>query len=211
MNDKLYIELPETKQSRSEKTLEDILQAAYEIVELADPSLFNGRSLAKKSGYALGTMNKRLGPIENAFVWAISKGRDLHVESMKKKFEQFDSHLSIQTFFEVMVDFFFNTIKNVNPMVIRFYEDCLTRQNKQPPDVHSFIDVLAKPYIDLVQRNQSNSFRQVSEQEAILLLRATLTLLERPFVELNPIAGTEDHRVIAISTLVGMFGNSTIR
>jgi len=39
-----------------------------------------------------------------------------------------------------------------------------------------------------------------------LLFRSALTIVERPFVELNPIAGSEDHRRIAISTLVLMFG-----
>ena len=62
-----------TKQKRSRKTLEELMQAALIIAEEADLKNFNSRKLAQKSGYALGTLVKRLGSIENIFLWAVKK------------------------------------------------------------------------------------------------------------------------------------------
>ena len=70
MNPKSEIPFAESKQDRSQKTLEDILQAAERIVEEANPELFTSRSLSQKSGYALGTLVRRLSSIENVFLWA---------------------------------------------------------------------------------------------------------------------------------------------
>ena len=45
MNPKSEIPFAESKQDRSQKTLEDILQAAERIVEEANPELFTSRKL----------------------------------------------------------------------------------------------------------------------------------------------------------------------
>ena len=202
----INIQFPEAKQERSSQSLKDILQAAFELVNEADPKNFTSRTLAEKSGYALGTMTKRLGIIENAFLWAIKRGQDRHIENMAKKFKEFDANLPLQTFFEIMVDTVFESIKQVNPRVIRYYEDCIAKQNALSSEFYHYSDALAKPYVETALRNQTNTFRHISVDEAILLFRSVLTIVERPFVELNSIAGTEEHRRIAISTLVQMFG-----
>ena len=201
----INIQFPEAKQGRSAQSLKDILQAAFELVNAADPNKFTSRTLAEKSGYALGTMTKRLGIIENAFLWAIKRGQAQHIENMAKRFKEFDANLPLQTFFEIMVDSVFESIKQVNPRVMRYYEDCMAKQNALSSEFYHYSDALAQPYVEVTLRNQTNSFRHISVDEAILLFRSALTIVERPFVELNPIAGTEEHRRIAISTLVQMF------
>jgi hypothetical protein len=202
----INIQFPVAKQGRSVQSLEDILQAAFELVNAADPKKFTSRTLAERSGYALGTMNKRLGIIENAFLWTIEKGQAKHIENMAKKFKEFDTNLPLQAFFEIMVDLAFKSIKQVNPKVMRYYEDCVAKQNALSSEFYHYSDALTQPYVETALRNQTNTFRHISIDEAILLFRSALTIVERPFVELNPIAGTEEHRRIAISTLVQMFG-----
>ena len=202
----INIEFPEAKQGRSAKSLEDILQAALILVDEADPKKFTSRALAEKSGYALGTMTKRLGIIENAFLWVIKQGQAQHIENLAKNFKEFDPNQPLQAFFEIMVDIAFESIKKVNPKVMRYYEDCVARQNALSSEFYHYIDALAQPYVETALRNHTNTFRHLSVDEATLLFRSALTIVERPFVELNPIAGTEEHRRIAISTLVQMFG-----
>ena len=202
----INIEFPQAKQGRSAQSLEDILQAAFELVNAADPKKFTSRTLADKSGYALGTMTKRLGMIENAFLWAIKQGQTQHIENLAKKFKEFDANLPLQTFFEIMVDVAFKSINQVSPKVMRYYENCLARQSALSSEFYHYSDAIAQPYVETALRNQTNTFRRLSVDEATLLFRSALIIVERPFVELNPIAGTKEHRRIAISTLVQMFG-----
>ena len=68
MSKKIASKFSSTKQKRSGKTLDELMQAALIIAEEADLKNFNSRKLAQKSGYALGTLVKRLGSIENIFI-----------------------------------------------------------------------------------------------------------------------------------------------
>ena len=202
----ITIEFPEAKQNRSKQTLDEILQAAFELVDQANPNKFTSRELSARSGYALSTLCDRVGIIENAFLWVIKQGQTQHLGNLAQKFREFYDHLPLQSFMEVMIDCSFEKIKQVNPRVIRYYEDCLAKQQALSSESYHYSDILAQPYVETALRNQTDTFRQVSIDEAILLFRSALTIVERPFVELNPIAGSEEHRRIAISTLVLMFG-----
>jgi len=195
-----------SKQERSQKTLDNILQAAEQIVEEADPALFTSRTLAQKSGYALGTLVRRLSSIENVFLWAAKRGRDKKFKELMINITQFDSGTTIHTFAENMVDQAFTGIKKVNPKVMQFFEKRFTKMQGLTPDYFAYMDSLGAPFIETASKNKTNTFRQLNRDEALLLVRHICLLIERPFMEGNPIAGTEEHRRVAIDTIIRLLG-----
>ena len=203
-----YPEIPfaESKQERSQKTLVDILGAAEKIVAEADPSLFTSRTLAQRSGYALGTLVRRLKSVENVFLWAVKKGREKKFQEAAIRITQFDADTPIHTFVEIMVDTTFTGIQRVNPAVMRFFENRITKMNGLQPDYYAYMDSLVEPYLAATNKNQTDTFRVLSTSEASLLLRQICLLVERPFMEDNPIAGTQEHRRIAIDAAIRLLG-----
>ena len=206
MNPKSEIPFAESKQDRSQKTLEDILQAAERIVEEANPELFTSRSLSQKSGYALGTLVRRLSSIENVFLWAAKKGRDKKFEEIALAIVQIDEDVSIEPFAEDMVDEIFSSIQKINPAVMRFFESRYTKMNGLTHDYFSYTDCLVEPYLEACSKNKSNTFRKLSKHEAALLLKKLCFLVERPFMEDNPIAGTEEHRKVTKEAIIRLLG-----
>jgi len=200
----LEIDFSDTKQDRAKKTLDDLMQAAYAIVEEADPAAFTSRSLAGKAGYSLGTLSKRLGSIENVFFWAIQKGRELKFSEVAKDMDQFDPRLTVQDFVETFVDKSFSGINVVTPSVMRFYDQRFTKKNGLSTDYFDYVDVLVEPYQRLCQKNTSNTFRIISEDEARFIFKAILTFVERPFANGDPIMGTAEHRRIAVEVITRM-------
>lgn len=200
------IDFSDAHQDRSKKTLEDLLEAAYAIVDDAETSAFNSRNLADKSGYALGTLNKRLGSVENVFLWAIEKGRDVKIQSILDYIDQFNPHSTIQEYAEHIVDMTFNGIGVVGPPVIRYYEAKLFKKDGVTIDSMNYVDVFIEPLQRLAEANQTNTFRKMSQNELSLMLRLLQQLVERPFVNCHPIAGTSEHRQIAIDTIVRLLG-----
>ena len=200
----LGIDFSDTKQDRAKKTLEDLLQAAYEIVEDADPAAFTSRSLAGKAGYSLGTLSKRLGSVENVFFWAIQKGREIKFNEVAKDMDQFDPKLTVQEFVEIFVDKSFSGINAVTPSVMRFYDQRFTKKNGLSTNYFDYVDVLVEPYQRLCQKNLSNTFRIISQDEARLIFKAILTFIERPFANKDPIMGTAEHRRIAVEVITRM-------
>lgn len=195
-----------TEQDRSKKTLDDLLASALLLVEEAKPEKFTSRELSEKSGYALGTLVKRLGSIENVFLWAIKKGREKHFESFAEIVSEFDENLPLNDLLEQIADASFASMKGVNPKVIRYFEDRSTKKYGFDPDFYNYSDAFVKPFIETAKRNKTNTFRIFSEAEGKLIFRSTLTLAERPFVEGNPMAGTKEHRRIVIDNLTRLLG-----
>ena len=118
----LEINFSDPKQDRSKKTLDDLLQAAFEIVEAADTTKFTSRTLASKAGYSLGTLSQRLGSVEDVFFWAIQKGRETKLNAYINTMEQFDTQLPIQVFLEKFVDIAFANMNVVTTKVMKFYD-----------------------------------------------------------------------------------------
>jgi len=200
------IDFSDAHQDRSKKTLEDLLEAAYSIVNAADPGAFNSRNLSDKSGYALGTLNKRLGTIENVFLWAIEKGRDSKIQSVIDYLDQFDSCSTIQEYAEHIVDKAFREIGITGPKVIRYYEAKLFKRDGITAESINYADIFVEPHIRLVDANKTNTFRKMSQDELSLMFRVLLQLVERPFVNGDPIAGSSEHRRIAIDTMIRLLG-----
>ncbi len=206
MNPQSPIPFAESKQERSQKTLEDILMAAEQIVGEANPELFTSRTLAQKSGYALGTLVRRLSSVENVFLWAVKKGRDKKFEQVALEIAQFNEDLPIEHFAQNITETIFSSIQKVNPAVMRFFESRFTRLNGLPPDYFFYMDSLAEPYLESALKNKTGTFRVMSKNEASLLIRQISLLVERPFMENSPIAGTEEHRQIAIGAIIRLLG-----
>jgi hypothetical protein len=206
MNPTSEIPFAESKQERSQKTLEDILEAANQIVVEANPDLFTSRSLAQRSGYALGTLVRRLSSVENVFLWAVKKNRDQEFQKVAFNITQFSADTSIHTFAEKVVDMAFSGFQRVNPAVMRFFEKRFTKINGLTPDYFTYMDTMVEPYLAAASKNKTGTFRELSTTEASLLIRQIVLLAERPFIEGNPIAGTQEHRKIAIDMIIRLLG-----
>ena len=200
------INFSDAHQDRSKKTLEDLLEAAFTIVEAADPSSFNSRNLANKSGYAQGTLNKRLGAIENVFVWAINKGRDGKLQDVMDLITRFDPLSPVSVFAEEVVSLSFSNIGIVGPKVMRYYESKVFKRDGFTIESLNFTDIFVEPYLAMVDANRTNTFRKISHEETRLLFKLLQNLVERPFINDDPIAGKSEHRQIAIDVLIRLLG-----
>jgi hypothetical protein len=207
MKKNTFIKFSETKQSRSEKTLNDLLDAADKLVTAADSKNFTARSLSEKSGYALGTLLNHLESVENVFLWAIEKQRDQHIQSVVNIIELFDRDKPIQELAELLAEKTFVTIKVVSPKVIQFVEGRLIKRDQFSSKYFHYLDPIAEALFKNSKINTSSTFREITENEARLICRSFVMIVERPFVEEDPIAGSNEHRRIAIESFVRLFGN----
>ena len=209
MPKKQKIDFSDVKQDRSKKTLDDLLEAAYVIVEAADPKLFTSRSLAAKAGYSLGTLSQRLGSVEDVFFWAIQKGREIKLEAYSEAIAQFDPKLTAQVFVEIFVDRAFENISLVSPAVMSFYEERFTKKYGFTSNFYDYTHVCADAYFAMHTKNETSTFKTLSQVETRYLFKAMMPLLERPFIAADPLSGTREHRRIAIEAITGMLAKQS--
>ncbi|MBU3627953.1 hypothetical protein [Polynucleobacter sp. AP-Reno-20A-A9] len=199
------ISFAQAKQERSKKTLNDLLEAAHELVEGADPNLFTSRSLSKRSGYALGTLTKRLTSIEKVFLWAIKKAQQKKLEEMSQLIEDFDPSQPLEILMGELVDMAINNIQKVNPLVIRFYDERIHKAGNLH-NFHHLSDPLVPAFFNAMKRDRTNTFRPMSEDELKLILRTTSVFIERPIVENESFVGTNEHRRLALKNMLRLLG-----
>jgi hypothetical protein len=205
MPDRIKFEFAESKQDRSKKTLENILEAASNLLEQADPELLTSRVLAAHSGYSLGTLNKRLLSVDRVFLWLIEQGQKQHVKNAGKFISDFDPNEPLQVLAEKLVDIFFSAMKKVNPKIIRYYEHRIAIKYGLVED-YARSDAVVTPFLEAARNNKTNTFRELDEIELRLILRSLLIFVERPFIYSDPIAGTTEHRRIIIENFVRLLG-----
>ena len=123
MSKKIAPKFSSAKQKRSGKTLDELMQAALIIAEEADLKNFNSRKLSEKSGYSLGTLVKRLGSVENIFLWAVKKIREKYTKEFVQQIKDIDKNLTLDAALERIIDKFFIIFKKVNPKTIQYFED----------------------------------------------------------------------------------------
>lgn len=200
------INFAEPKQDRAKKTLDDLLEAALELVNEGEIELLTSRTLSKKSGYSLGTLNKRLNSVDKIFLWAIKQGQRKHLEKVSKIIKEHDSATPIDILLEKMIKQGFASITQVNPLIIKFYESRINKFSNQL-NAHQFSDVLVKPFLQAMEQDQTGTFRKIPENELRLITRMTYILIERPFVDHDPIAGTEEHHRITLDNFLRILGS----
>ena len=78
------------------------------------------------------------------------------------------------------------------------------KQSQENP--HEFGDVLVGPFLRAAHRDQTNTFRKMPEDELKFIARTMFIFIERPFVDLDSLAGTEEHRRIALDNFLRLLG-----
>ncbi len=205
---KLKIRFNDVRQERARKTLEDILQAADEIIDEGDESALDARNLSRKSGYALGSLVNRLGAIENVFLYAIAKARTKHLKEIAHKLKSLGENATCREFSETIANESIVRIKKINPAIIRFYEKRALARAGSPADVYCYTDEIIDPLLECIETNKSRSFKHIDRTEAKYICRAMFLFVDRPFIEGDQIAGTEEHKRFIVENLSRLLGST---
>lgn len=198
---KIGVAFTPSKQSRSEQALNNLIEAAEQIVATGDATGFNARTLVKLSGYSLGTLVQRLGKVENIFLHAIAYGRTQKFKELTDLVDAIGPDQTVEEFAKLVVSFALDNIPKVGPSIMRYYESRALGRTQNVSDVHAYTDELVLPLLKVIERNTSGTFRKITPYEAKWVSRACFIFLERPFVENDPFSGTEQHRQMAITQI----------
>ena len=196
--EKLGVRFSESKQQRSQDAVNNLIQAASELVATGDSSNLSARQLSKVSGYSLGALVKRLGKIENVFLFTIALGREKQIKSCCEIAGSFDVNKTATDFAEFMVNLSIDRIANVvGPSIVRYYESRALGRVNSLADIHAYTDDLVPTLMTVIAQNKTGTFRHLTLYEAKYVARAIFVFVERPFAESDPLAGSEEHRRMA--------------
>ncbi len=196
---KIRVQFSEPKQQRSRQAIDNLIEAAEKLVNTGDSSNFSARELAKVSGYSLGALVQRLGKVENVFLHAIAYSRERHLQAICTQLKAFAGEIDVGSFSEYLVTTSLHAMQNVvGPTVMRYYENRALGRVSTLADVHSYTDETVPVLMELVALDKTNTFRDMTPFEYKYVARSIFHVLERPFIESDPNAGSAEHQQMAI-------------
>ena len=201
MHDKIAPKIKKTSQSRSDLTKENILEAAETLFDESDPAHLNARQLSAKSGYALGTLYYYLHKAEDAFILMILRRREKHFSHLVEKIEGYPSDQPLKGLLNIIIDSSFDEYNRMNQRSFFIIFKMILRFSKNPLVFDDALSVLVPPFIECQQRNFTGTFRQTEPMEMLMLLKTCFAMIRRPFLEQHDIAGSPEHRALALDTM----------
>ena len=180
-------------QERSEKAIQNIFEAARELVAKNEPGQLSARSLAARSGYSIGSIYRYFEKIDDVFTHVFISRRKQVCWQLVEKIEAFPVDGSGQLMLEMIVDHSMQAWGSHNHAVIKLLARHFFKRAKEPEQFSTVIDILIPPLVELSRKNTTNTIKQLSEFELQLCLRALQAAVRSPFMEGDPKAGNQEH------------------
>ena len=197
------------EQDRSEKAIETIFETATKLAISGDPKVLNIRELSEHSGYSVGNIYHYFSKIDDLFSYVFNKRREKVHAAFGENIRKLDPSSTVSEIFTKLVDDSFEIWKQPHPKLLNKMLRQYLKRSQDPEKFHAIADLLVPPFLDAMQKNTSASFRQIDENELRILLRMTQQAIGAPFMEQDPIAGTAEHRKIAINSCCALFNIRT--
>jgi len=204
---KLLPKIKKPNQPRAEVTVDNILESADAIFSEGDHKSINARNLATKSGYSIGTLYYYLEKAEDAFILMIIKRREKQFYQLVEVINQFPIDKPIRDLLEQMIDSSFKEYNRMNHRSFFLIFRMILKFSKNPLAFDNALSLLVEPLINAQLRDTTGTFRKTESDDLLMLLKTCFAIIRRPFLEQNPIAGSNKHRELAIDTMERLLGN----
>jgi AcrR family transcriptional regulator len=199
----------EPEQARSKKAIVDLFEAATLLAITGDANKLNVRALSQTSGYSVGSIYHYFSKIDDLFSYVFNMRREKVHRAFAKNIRNFDPSSTVNNIFEKLVDDSFAIWKQPHPQLLNKMLRQYLKRVKDPERFNTIADMLVPAFLEAMRNNQSKTFRSIDESELRILLRMTQQAIGAPFVEQDPIAGTAEHRKIAIESCCRLFEKAT--
>lgn len=199
--------IKKSKQSRAQIAVDNLLQSAEVLLDSGDPKALNARNLSNTSGYSIGTIYYYLSKVEDVFILLILRRRKKHFAKLVAMINDFNSQQPLRDLLENMVDASFAEYNRMNPRSFALIFKMIIKSTKSPLAFDQEMNMLVEPLISAQKRDQTNTFRAMAADDLLMLLQACFALIRRPFLEINPVAGTQQHRALTVDALERLLGN----
>jgi AcrR family transcriptional regulator len=186
----------EPKQKRSQSRVEKILDTVESISTEAPSKKIDIKTIAKRSFISVGAVYHHFPSVNSIFASLLLRKIQFRIHYLGVLIDSLDPEVSLEEFFDILIDQAFyewgqKPIAGKSEALKFFY------QNAQKPEfLYSYTQSLYPHINSFIERNNTNTFREITDDEWPFLNRVALTTILSPFFEQSPIAGSETHRVI---------------
>ena len=199
------------KQERSKRTIEDIMQAIEELTRteelLGKGELENisTRDLADHSGHAIGTIFHHFNKFDDIYVYVFMRRRKKSLLKVLDIISQHPADQPISVLIKNLIESMIGDLSRPPRKVLIFFMNRYLKHAKIKTLLNPETDVLIPLWINAGQRNNTQTFLKLNEDELRLRIRTIHSMTMMPFFEDDPIAGTPAHIEMAVNIANKLF------
>lgn len=186
----------ESKQDRSHTRVEKILDAVETLSTEAPAKKIDIKSIAKKAFISVGAIYHHFPSLKSIFASVLLRKARLRIEHLGALIDSLGPEVDLEEFTDLLIDQAFYEWGN-KPIAAK--KDALEfyyQNAHQPEFFYSYAQSIYPHVRAFIQRNKTNTFREITEEEWPFLNRISQTAILSPFLEESPIAGSDKHRAI---------------
>lgn len=197
------------KQDRSNERIEKILDSVESIThESTENRALTARSIADKGASTTGALYHHFSSIDNIFASLLVRKINLSQQKTISLIESSSANMTLNEFATMLVDKAFEDFKARNSIVLRLAIKTLIKNIDDPNLFFSkMFEPLNSYIITYIAKNESGTFKVISDKEWPLYCRTIQTAILSPFFEQLPIAGEIQHRTFVINLICNIYGN----
>jgi hypothetical protein len=196
-------------QLRAAKTFLDISQTADDLMQSDNVDFPSARELSTKSGYSIGTLYRYFGSLNALFSFIFI---DRHLRKVVIEAEEligsFTPTDTITTVVTSIVNSLFLRLnkKKHTHQKYKFLVRILFKMAKKPEELNQVMDPVIPRILELQRNNVTGTIKLMNEDECRLALRGFQAIMRSPFMEGDPLAGSEEHKKYACEFGIALFG-----
>lgn len=203
--DELEIKTP--SQQRAKKALADIVESIEVLSQSGDLANLKTRELSARSGYALGTIFHHFKKLDDIFIYVLFTRHKKSISNIAEIINKHPTDEPLRTLASNVLNGFIQELSRPNRKQLLFVMAQFLKRTKNPQLIIMEADVLIPVWIGASQRDKTNTIFKFSENELRSRFRAIQSVVRSPFFEDDVIAGTAEHKEIALDIFMRLFTN----
>lgn len=194
-------------QLRAKKALSDIVSSVEILSQSEDLEKLKIRDLTARSGYSLGAISHHFNSFNDIFIYVFLVRRKQAILKAVKIINEHPSDQPLSVLVSNMLNYFIYELSRPNRKTLLFVMGKFFKHSDNPQLINMELDATIPAWINVSQRDQTNTFSNFSENELRFRLRSIQGFVRSPFLENNDISGTEEHKKIALDIFMRLFTN----
>lgn len=193
------------KQQRAKKAIDDIVESLQQLAQSEVSTDITTRKLSDVSGYALGTIFHHFKTFDDIFVYAFLIRRRKALSKIADTISRHPADQPLSVLVRTVHNRCFDEFLRPNRKTLLFFMHQFFKRTRHPELINVEADSLIPYWITASQRDKTNTISNFNENELRLRFRAMQAIVRSPFFEDDPIAGTEEHKDIALKLYMQLF------
>ena len=197
----------DTNAHKKQAAMDAVLEATAMLANAQTPSIPTARDVAKKSGYAVGTIYRYFSSIGGVITQIVIKRQTTAMQAIAKAIENHNPDHKADALVEHVVQMCFASFQAFRPELVRFAFNVATSNAERPEALNRVVDNLVPIFATAQSRDRTGTFKPLTAKQSVYILRTAVYMIRTPLLEDNDFFATLEHKRLVIRYLIAMFSS----